>query len=133
METLLEESIYLQPYVNSTIIESNIRHSQNHREKQADDSSWTDEEIQEDRIIIPKSNTFSNTTVIQTPTNTSKKSDGNRLLSIAKRLEREERINQNKLLKLRKHLIEALTLVEKELQGQQPKKRRRWQKFILCK
>ena len=129
METLLEESIYLQPYVNSTIIESNIRHSQNHREKQADDSSWTDEEIQE----IPNSNTFSKTTTIQAQKNTSKKSDGNRLLSIAKRLEKEERISQNKLLKLRKHLIEALTLVEKELQSQQPKKRRRWQKFILCK
>ena len=115
------------------MIEKNIRHSQNHSQRQADNSSWTDEEIQEDQIIMPKSHTLPETSVIQTPANTQKRTDGNRLLSIAKRLEREERVSQNKLIEIRKHLIEALTLVEKELQGQQPKKQPRWQKFIFCK
>ena len=134
MEMSLEEAVYLPPYVNGTMIEKNIMHNHSHRQRQAENSSWTDDEIQEDSTINPEQmRTVLNNTVTQTATQTSKKSDGIRLLSIAKRLEKEEKLNQNKLLELRKHLIEALTLVEKELQGRQTKKRKRWQKFIFCK
>ena len=134
-----ESQYYLTPSIEATYVNVPNQNSESRR------SSWTygqesvDGEPLDSGVTLTRVNATTHLNLIQTTRRTLQKSDRRKLLSIAKRLDVGNDELRDNLQSTRRHLIAALTLVEKNLQKVQntngngsSHNSNGWRKFICC-
>lgn len=99
-------------------------------------SSWSDDNEEQPEYMVPTEeyqtiDPIVQRSIIEESKTKISRHDGGRLRSIARRLDKTSQRDRASLLAIRKHLVESLTLVEKELQ-QLDVEERPWWRRVLC-